>query len=111
MSATRLGDIIDDFCPRCRMLTNYSIAAMVGEEVKKVVCRTCQHSHDYKHGKGTEKKKAKQSAYEQVLASVLAGRSTEAPQKIEPPVRPRRSLSRSRQHPPTPSRNRPLRPR
>src|SRR3990170_8185469 len=81
MTASRLGDIIDDFCPRCRMLTNHSVAAIVGEEVRKVVCRTCQNSHDFKHGKGTEKKTPKQSAYEQVLASVLAGKSMEAPQK------------------------------
>ena len=97
MAAHRLGDIIDDYCPRCRLLTNHAIAAIVGDEIKKVMCRTCQHSHDYKHGKGAEKKKKqKQSAYEQVLASVLASKSTEAAPPVEQPPRPSRSLGRSR---------------
>jgi hypothetical protein len=95
--AARLGDIIDDYCSRCRLLTNHSIAAIVGDEIKKVVCRTCQHSHDYKHGKGAEKKRnPKESAYEQVLASVLAGKSMEAKPSVAQPPRPSRSLGRSR---------------
>ena len=90
MDAKRLGDIIDDHCTRCGLLTNHSIAAMIGEEVKKVRCRTCQHEHDYKHGKGGGKKKEKLSAYEQVLASVLAGKSLEPVSKPSVPRRPRR---------------------
>ncbi|MBI3934534.1 MAG: hypothetical protein HY316_07550 [Acidobacteria bacterium] len=110
MCASRLGDIIDDHCPRCRMLTNHSVAAIVGEEVKKVLCRTCQYSHDYKASRRTEKKKAKQSAYEQVLASVLAGKSMEAPQKTEPASRVKRSLSQARPRT-SPPRNGPSRTR
>jgi hypothetical protein len=113
MSATRLGDIIDDYCPRCRMLTNHSVAALVGEEVRKVLCRTCQHSHDYKHGQGVEKKKktSKQSAYEQVLASVLAGKNLEEAAKPEPVSRPKRSLSAMRPQTTRLSHHRPSRPR
>jgi hypothetical protein len=94
MAAYRLGDIIDDYCPRCRLLTNHSVSALVGEEVKKVICRTCQHTHDYKYGKGVEKKKAKQSAYDQVLASVLAGKNLGGPAAAAPS--PRRPAARSR---------------
>jgi hypothetical protein len=111
MLASRLGDIIDDYCPRCRMLTNHSVAAIVGDEVRKVVCRTCQHSHDFKHGKGPEKKNPKQSAYEQVLASVLAGKSMEAPPKMELPSRPKRTPLRGHRSATALSRNRPSRPR
>jgi hypothetical protein len=97
MAAHRLGDIIDDYCSRCRLLTNHSIAAIVGEEIKKVICRTCQHTHDYKHGKEpVKKKKTKESAYEQVLASVLAGKSVEAKPPVTQLPRPSRSLGRSR---------------
>lgn len=110
MPQYRLGDIIDDYCPRCRMLTNHSVAAMVGEEVRQVVCRTCQHSHEFKHGKVPEKKKTKLSAYEQVLASVLAGKSLEAPPVAAPTARPKRSLPRSRSRIATPPRSRPSRP-
>ena len=113
MAVARLGDIIDDFCPRCRMLTNHSVAALVGEDVKKVFCRTCQHSHDYKHGQGTEKKKktSKQSAYEQVLASVLAGKNLEDAAKPEPVSRPKRSLAATRPRTAPLSHHRPSRPR
>jgi NMD protein affecting ribosome stability and mRNA decay len=124
MGSMRLGDIIDDYCPRCRLLTNHSVMALVGDEVKKVVCRTCNHNHDFKHGQGGEKKKAskKQSAYEQVLASVMAGKTTEAPAKVEPVVRRSRSLAAGRARvappprtpkaaPPTAEKTRPSRPR
>ena len=107
MTAYRLGDIIDDYCTRCRLLTNHSVVAMVGEDLKKVRCRTCQHEHEYRHGKGG-KKKQKLSAYEQVLASVLAGKpaspqpvvgkSAKANESSETPHRgrshPRRARSR-----------------
>jgi hypothetical protein len=87
--------------------------AMVGDEVRKVICRTCQYSHDYKSGRGAEKKKskpsAKQSAFDEVLASVLAGRSMEAPVKVERPSRPARSLAQHR--PPARTQSRPSRSR
>src|SRR3970040_871266 len=91
MSDHRLGDVIDDHCTRCHMLTNHSVVAIVGEEVKKVRCRTCNHEHDYRHGKGGQKKKAKLSAYEQVLASILGGNPGEAAGKPPEPARPVRS--------------------
>lgn len=90
MVANRLGDIVDDYCTRCRLLTNHSIVAMVGEEVIKVRCRTCQHEHEYRHGKGGSKKKPKLSAYEQVLASVLAGKPAETLSRPVAPAKPSR---------------------
>ena len=32
----RLGDIVDDYCPRERRLTNHAIVVMVGDEVHRV---------------------------------------------------------------------------
>lgn len=84
MDAFRLGDVLDDYCTRCRLLTNHSVVAIVDDAVKKVRCRTCNHEHDYRQGQGGQKKKTKKmSAYEQVLASVLAGKEPQAP---APPV-------------------------
>lgn len=37
----QLGDIIEAYCERCRLNLDASIAAMEGEEVKQVQCRTC----------------------------------------------------------------------
>ena len=102
METFRLGDVLDDYCTRCRLLTNHSVVAIVDDAVKKVRCRTCNHEHDYRQGQGGHKKKGKQSAYEQVLASVLAGKAMQAPVP-ETPVRRR---TRSAMSP-----RRPIRPR
>jgi hypothetical protein len=107
MEVVRLGDIIDDHCTRCHMIMDHSVVAMVGEEVKRVRCRTCNYEHDYRHGKGGKSKKPKKlSAYEEVLASITAGRpgSSTEPENgkaSRPPARGRtRTLSlRSRSLP------------
>jgi hypothetical protein len=70
MSEVRLGDIIDDYCSRCGRLTDHSVAALLGNDVKKVQCRTCSWDHNYRHGKQPPKKKGKLSPYEQILASM-----------------------------------------
>ena len=40
---------------------------MVGEEVKKVRCRTCSHEHNFRHNKGG-KQLTKQQAFDKLLA-------------------------------------------
>jgi hypothetical protein len=47
----RLGDVLDDYCPRERRLTNHAVVAMVGPEVKRTRCVTCDAEHEYKHAK------------------------------------------------------------
>jgi hypothetical protein len=44
----RLGDILDDYCPRERRVTNHAIVAMVGTDVKQTRCTTCDAEHEYK---------------------------------------------------------------
>lgn len=44
----RLGDILDDYCPRERRVTNHAIVAMVGPDVKQTRCTTCDAEHEYK---------------------------------------------------------------
>jgi formate dehydrogenase maturation protein FdhE len=43
----RLGDIIDDWCVKCRRLTNHAIVSLVGAEAAKVRCRSCYSDHNY----------------------------------------------------------------
>jgi hypothetical protein len=45
----RLGDILDDYCPRERRVTNHAVVAMVGADVKQTRCTTCDADHEYKH--------------------------------------------------------------
>src|SRR4029077_10030861 len=47
----RLGDILDDYCPRERRLTNHAVVAMVGPDVKQTRCTTCDAEHEKKHAK------------------------------------------------------------
>ena len=108
METIRLGDLIDDYCTRCHLLTNHSVVAMLGEEVKKVRCRTCNHEHDYRQGKGGQKKTKKASAYEQVLASVLQGKEKETSAQPAPSAPSPAARRRTR---PFSMPRRPLRPR
>jgi hypothetical protein len=47
----RLGDILDDYCPRERRVTNHAVVAMVGADVKQTRCTTCEAEHEYKQAK------------------------------------------------------------
>ena len=43
----RLGDILDDYCPRERRVTNHAVVAMIEEDVKQTRCTTCDSEHAY----------------------------------------------------------------
>ena len=47
----RLGDILDDYCPRERRITNHAVVAMVEDDVKQTRCTTCDTEHEFKHAK------------------------------------------------------------
>jgi hypothetical protein len=47
----RLGDILDDYCPRERRITNHAVVAMIEETVRLTRCTTCDAEHDYKEAK------------------------------------------------------------
>ncbi len=71
----RPGDILDDYCPRERRVTDHAIVAMVDDGVKQTRCTTCDAEHEYKHGKVPtlrRKKDAVSSAYQEVLAAVTS---------------------------------------
>jgi len=47
----RLGDVLDDYCPRERRVTNHVVVAMIGDSVKQTRCTTCDADHEYKAAK------------------------------------------------------------
>ena len=47
----RLGDIVDDYCPRERRITNHAIVALVGDEIRQTRCATCDVEHVYKQAR------------------------------------------------------------
>src|SRR5258705_3137542 len=67
----RLGDILDDYCPRERRVTNHVVVAMIGPDVKQTRCSTCDAEHEFKHAKvPRQRRKAETPAalYAQVAA-------------------------------------------
>src|SRR3982751_132288 len=66
----RLGDILDDYCPRERRLTNHAVVAMIEEDVKQTRCTTCDAEHAYKGGKVPKRRKKETTGtlYKEVLA-------------------------------------------
>jgi len=66
----RLGDTIDDYCSRCKRSLDHSVVAMAGDEVLKVLCRTCNSEHKYRKNRSGRKELTKEEAFNKVLASV-----------------------------------------
>jgi hypothetical protein len=44
----RLGDNVDDYCPRERRVTNHAIVAIVGDSVRQTRCSACDTEHEFK---------------------------------------------------------------
>jgi len=68
----RLGDILDDYCPRERRVTNHAVVAMLGSDVKQTRCTTCDAEHEYKHAKVPRQRRKNETPaalYSQVLAN------------------------------------------
>ena len=74
----RLGDILDDYCPRERRVTNHAVVAMVEETVKQTRCTTCDAEHPYKGGQAPRRRKKEGTSA--LFKEVLAGKpDTEIP--------------------------------
>ncbi len=71
MRDLRLGDVLDDFCIKCRRLTNHSIVSLLAGKAAKVRCRTCYNDHDFRNEQAPPSKKdlKKAALFNQVLAS------------------------------------------
>lgn len=48
MPGLRLGDDIDDYCIKCKRVSNHSILALVDGEPVKVRCRSCYNEGPYR---------------------------------------------------------------
>lgn len=72
MREVRLGDIIDDFCVKCKRIMNHSVVSMMGADPAKVRCRTCYSDHDYRHEQAPPPKvdMRKAALFNEVLAKV-----------------------------------------
>ena len=93
----RLGDILDDYCPRERRLTNHAVVAMIDGDVKQTRCTTCDAEHEYKHAR-VPRQRRKADTPPALFAQVAAGAPKRVPHDdpngntefdesaIEPPI-------------------------
>ena len=71
----RLGDIVDDYCPRERRITNHAVVALVEQSIRQTRCGTCDAEHEYKGAREPKRRKKDSSAlFDQVLADVTGAR-------------------------------------
>jgi len=86
----RLGDDIDDHCSRCKRTTDHSVVSMLGDEVLKTRCRTCNSEHKYRQNKSRSKEMTAKEAYDKIVASITGSQPEEpaaskrAPSKRRP---------------------------
>ena len=68
----RLGDILDDYCPRERRVTNHAVVAMIEDEVRQTRCTTCDAEHVYKGARVPKRRKKETpgALYKEVLAGM-----------------------------------------
>jgi hypothetical protein len=81
----RLGDVIDDYCVKCKRIMNHSVVSCLNDEPAKVRCRTCHGDHDYRHEQAppTKADLRKAALYKEVLDR-MGG--TEGPVAVDPPA-------------------------
>ena len=105
--AVRLGDLIDDFCPRCKLLLNHAVASIMDGKAVKVICKTCYTEHAFRHGEGGKKKApAGMTLFDQVLAAAAPAPASEdgaepavSDTKKKPATEPARYISRRKEQP------------
>src|SRR5512134_861304 len=80
----RLGDIVDDYCPRERRVTNHVIVALVGDIIRQTRCSTCEAEHEYKEAK-VPKKKLKGDAGSDLAGGILVAGKLAGNGKVQEP--------------------------
>ena len=82
----RLGDILDDYCPRERRITNHAVVAMIEDEVKQTRCTTCDADHEYKQARLPARRKKDPAGILGDLVMPARPRPTAAAMVDEPPA-------------------------
>ena len=89
-----LGDVLDDYCPRERRVTNHAVVALVGDEIKLTRCTTCDTEHPYKAARVPPRRQTKlvaalSSAGSAGPAPALQGQADAEPaESVAPPDPP-----------------------
>lgn len=81
----RPGDVLDDYCPRERRITDHAIVAMIDGEIRRTRCGICDAEHEYKDGKAPAPRRKTQppALFNQVLDNITGSNP-----KPQPPPAP-----------------------
>ena len=88
----RLGDVIDDYCVKCRRVTNHAIVSLMNGSAAKVRCRTCYGDHDYRHEQAPPSKKDLKKA---ALFNAVLSSAPGAPEEVPPPAEESKNAKKS----------------
>lgn len=68
----KVGDIVDDYCPRERRVTDHAIVAMIDDTIRQTRCAACDNEHPYKEARTPRprRKNTPAALYNEVLANV-----------------------------------------
>lgn len=84
----RPGDVLDDYCPRERRVTDHAIVAMVDSEIQRTRCVVCDAEHEFKNARvpAPRKKGGNTTAalFTQVLDSLDTPSRLTAPAAADP---------------------------
>ena len=69
----RPGDVLDDYCPRERRITDHAIVAMIDDTIQQTRCVVCDAEHEYKQARVPAQRRKKTPAlFTQVLDGLKA---------------------------------------
>lgn len=83
----RPGDVLDDYCPRERRITDHAIVAMIDDEIRRTRCGICDAEHEYKEAKvpAPRRKTQPPALFNQVLEGLNGSAPRPQPTPVEPP--------------------------
>src|ERR687890_261722 len=78
----RPGDVLDDYCPRERRITDHAIVAMIDDEIRRTRCGVCDAEHEYKEAKvpAPRRKTQPPALFNQVLEGMNGPTRPHAPE-------------------------------
>jgi hypothetical protein len=82
----RPGDVLDDYCPRERRITDHAIVAMIDDEIRRTRCGVCDAEHEYKEARVPSPRRKTQppALFTQVLEGMNGPASKPHPAVAEP---------------------------
>jgi hypothetical protein len=82
----RVGDIVDDYCPRERRVTDHAVVAMVADAIQQTRCAACHAEHAYKGGSAPKRrrKESPEALYNEVLSGMSDQTDAAPPKAAEP---------------------------